>query len=67
MTVFPNSAPDSSTPSHFHPGLPVDEADVVEAFVLLVAIVVPVALVVVVVAAVPGMHWEYHALEYVQM
>ena len=54
MLVDPNSAPDSSTPSHFHPRLPVDE--VVVAFVVLVVNVVPVALDVVVVAAVPGMH-----------
>ena len=54
MLVDPNSAPDSSTPSHFHPKLPVDE--VVVAFVVLVVNVVPVALDVVVVAAVPGMH-----------
>jgi hypothetical protein len=63
MTVFPNSAPDSSTPSHFHPRLPVDEAVVVAAFVLVVKVVddlvVVVALVDVaaaVVLAVPGRH-----------
>lgn len=70
MEPLPNSAPDSSTPSHFHPRLPVDEPVVVVAFAVLEVVlvlvinVVPAAFVVVV-AAGPGRHWEYHGLEYV--
>jgi hypothetical protein len=48
MVVDPNSAPDSSTPSHFHPR-PVGEVDL--AVVVLVAIVVVLAFKVVDVAA----------------
>lgn len=56
ITVFLNSVPDLLTLSYFYLRFSVDEANVIEAFVLLIAIVVPVALVVVVVAAVPGIH-----------
>ena len=72
MEPDPNSAPDSSTPSHFHPMPPPVGDEVVEDVVAL-DVVLGCVLVVniveddgVVVGAVPGMHWEYQLLEYVQ-
>ena len=70
MLPCPNSAPDSSTPIHFHPpeagGLLVVDVEALEVLVF-VEVTRVVDEVVVVVPAVPGRHWLYHGLEYTQV